>query len=317
MDGFNLIKTKKIKNMGKTIACIACLLAAVISASAAEGIVKKIWPDGKMPGTACKEQEAFKIFRNKDKRINFVSTPTLEFFLAGGDNPSGLVIVCPGGAYKDIWYVNEGTEIAERLSKAGLSCAVLKYRIPDNTEGALMDIQRAIRYARANAKELNINPGKIGVMGFSAGANLSARASAADKAAYMNVDGADEISCKPDCTVLVYPAYCDQPTYDWRWNGKSKPENMDYSAQFELAKDLKINSSTPPAFIVQTQDDKTYIDASIAYYLALKKSGVPAELFLFSKGGHGFCLNNQKDRVKVWINLCEDWLKEIGFSADK
>ena len=306
-----------MKNMKKIILLAACLFAAFATADASEGAVKKIWPEGKMPGTACKEKETFKIFRNKDKRINFVSTPTLEFFMAGGGNPSGLIIVCPGGAYRDIWYVNEGVELAERLSKAGISCAVLKYRIPDNTKGALMDIQRAIRFARANAKELNINPDKIGVMGFSAGANLSARASATDKSAYENVDGIDEISCKPDCTVLVYPAYCDQPTYDWRWNGKEKPQDMDYSAQFELSKNLKIDSSTPPAFIVQTQDDKTYIDASIAYYLALKKAGVPADLFLFSKGGHGFCLNNQKDRVRVWINLCEDWLKEMGFAADK
>ena len=220
-----------MKNMKKIILLAACLFAAFATADASEGAVKKIWPEGKMPGTACKEKETFKIFRNKDKRINFVSTPTLEFFMAGGGNPSGLIIVCPGGAYRDIWYVNEGVEIAERLSKAGISCAVLKYRIPDNTKGALMDIQRAIRFARANAKELNINPDKIGVMGFSAGANLSARASATDKSAYENVDGIDEISCKPDCTVLVYPAYCDQPTYDWRWNGKEKPQDMDYSAQ--------------------------------------------------------------------------------------
>ncbi|MFR6034048.1 MAG: alpha/beta hydrolase [Bacilli bacterium] len=219
-----------------------------MTADASEGAVKNLVKGKCLNGMQGKE--TFKIFRNKDKRINFVSTPTLEFFMAGGGNRPAYYSL-PRGAYRDIWYVNEGVEIAERLSKAGISCAVLKYRIPDNTKGALMDIQRAIRFARANAKELNINPDKIGVMGFSAGANLSARASATDKSAYENVDGIDEISCKPDCTVLVYPAYCDQPTYDWRWNGKEKPQDMDYSAQFELSKNLKIDSSTPPAFIVQ------------------------------------------------------------------
>lgn len=177
-----------------------------------------LWPEGKMPGKSAAEPESSKIedtwIGKKDKVliIRNVSKPTLEFFKAKSDKPTGLVVVCPGGGYGVIAYGHEGTEIAEWLNSQGVSALVLKYRVPNNPMGALMDAQRAIRTARANAKEWNVDPNKIAVMGFSAGASLSARASTNyAKKLYEPIDNIDGLSARPDGTILIYPAYCDEP----------------------------------------------------------------------------------------------------------
>ncbi len=273
-----------------------------------------LWPEGKMPGPACGEQEVAKTAADGVTRISFVSKPTLEFYIPKSRKPTGAVIISPGGGYSILAYNLEGQEIAEWLAKEGIAAVILKYRVPNNREGALMDLQRAIRTVRAKASELNIDPSKIAVMGFSAGANLSARAStlyATDS--YRAIDEIDKVSARPDFTCLIYPAYCDEPTFQQCWGNKQKRKHEDFNSDYRLASELKIDSKTPPAFIVQTQDDSAWINSSIAYYLALKEANVPSCLHIFDSGGHGYGIRDKAKLVNDWNELCEDWLKSRGF----
>ena len=299
--------------IGLFVAC-ATLGASEISA---------IWPDGKMPGAATDKKEWATVLEKriggKDVLIvGGVSKPTIELFRAEAKAPTGFVIICPGGGYSSLAYDYEGTEIAQWLNARGVSAMVLKYRVPDNPEGALMDAQRAVRLARANAEKWNIAPNKIAVMGFSAGANLCARASTQfDTKTYEPVDAADSLSPRPDFTVLVYPAYCDKPNDDNRWKKtKLPPADADYGTLYAPAENLDIAKNTPPAFIVQTQADG-FVNAAISYYLALKKNKIPANLFLFDRGEHGFSLRNKTDFVREWEYLFDKWLKINKFYGEK
>ena len=234
---------------------IIALFAACATLGASE--ISAIWPDGKMPGTATDKKEWATVLEKriggKDVLIvGGVSKPTIELFRAEAKAPTGFVIICPGGGYSSLAYDYEGTEIAQWLNARGVSAMVLKYRVPDNPEGALMDAQRAVRLARANAEKWNINPNKIAIMGFSAGANLCARASTQfDTQTYTPVDAADSMSSRPDFTGLIYPAYCDKPGNDKRWKNKDLlPADTDYGTLYALAENLNITKNTSPAIII-------------------------------------------------------------------
>lgn len=277
-----------------------------------------LWPEGKMPGKSAAEPESSKIedtwIGKKDKVliIRNVSKPTVEFFKAKSDKPTGLVVVCPGGGYGVIAYGHEGTEIAEWLNSQGVSALVLKYRVPNNPMGALMDAQRAIRTARANAKKWNVDPNKIAVMGFSAGASLSARASTNyEKKLYQPIDNIDGLSARPDGTILIYPAYCDEPGNEKRWKNSKNPGH-DYNGMYRLAGELPVTKDTPPAFIVQTLDDGL-VNSAISYFLALKELKVPASVHIFQSGGHGYALRKLDKPVDEWKDLLATWLKAYNY----
>ena len=228
-------------------------------------------------------------------RISDVENPTLALYPAperSGASPA--VLVCPGGGYSKLAYNKEGTEIAAWLNGLGFTAAVLKYRVPGNRDGALADAQRSLGLLRHNATRWNIDPKRIGVLGFSAGGHLSARLSTNwSERAYAPRDGADAVSCRPDFTVLVYPAYI----------GKK---------DLSLAPEIGVDGETPPAFIVQTQDDTHYVDSSVVYFLALKGASVPAELHLYPEGGHGYGMRKSADAVSGWPALCARWFETIG-----
>ncbi len=267
-----------------------------------------IWPKGQMAG-----MDADKVSAKKT-----TETPRLSLYLPKTDKKTGFMIICPGGGYGGLASGHEGTEIAEWLADEEIPCAILHYRVPNMPNGALMDIQRAIKLVRSNAEKWNIDPNKIAIMGFSAGANLCARASTQfDTQTYTPVDAADSMSSRPDFTGLIYPAYCDKPGNDKRWKNKDLlPADTDYGTLYALAENLNITKNTPPAIIIQTQDDY-YANAAIAYYLALKKNGVPANLFMFDKGGHGYGLHNKTDFVSEWKDLFEKWLELNRFDGEK
>jgi acetyl esterase/lipase len=231
------------------------------------------------------------------RRVTNVGRPTMTVYpVAKAARPTPAVLVCPGGAYRILAIDKEGTEIAAWLNSIGVAAAVLKYRVPDNREGALQDAQRAMGLLRGAAKDWNIDPGRVGVMGFSAGGHLAARLSTNhQKRAYATVDAADRLSCRPDFTVLVYPAYLFN---------KERPR--------EVVDEVVVTAATPPAFLVQTQDDLAHVDSSVAYYLALKKAGVRAEMHLFPAGGHGYGLRGDRRPAAEWPKLCEGWLRENG-----
>ena len=264
----------------------------------------KLFPQG-APG----ETSLLKEKRNTDGpqtgnhsvlRITNVGIPEITIYPARGRHKSdAAMIVCPGGGYHILAYDLEGTEICEWLNLSGITAVLLKYRVPRRAgrpkhEAPLQDAQRAISYVRAHASELDINPDKIGIMGFSAGAHLSAMASNHyDHRSYTPFDAIDSVSCKPDFCLLVYPAYL---------SGKD----------LQLSSDIKVTRETPPTMLIQAEDDKYFINSSIFYYYALKQAGVPATLHLYNRGGHGYGLRDTGAPVNLWPERAEEWFREIG-----
>jgi acetyl esterase/lipase len=228
-------------------------------------------------------------------RLTNIANPSLHVYPAPkADAPVPAVLVCPGGGYVKLAYNKEGTEVAEWLNSIGIAAAVLKYRVPGDREGALEDVQRAMGLLRFHGARWNVDPGRIGVLGFSAGGHLAARLSTTNESrVYEGIDDADGTSCRPDFTVLIYPAYIARKDY-------------------KVASKIAVNVKTPPAFILQTQDDTHYINSSIAYYIALKDAGIPAELHVYPIGGHGYGMRPSSDAVSGWPALCARWLKTSG-----
>jgi acetyl esterase/lipase len=232
-------------------------------------------------------------------RVGNVSEPTLTFYPAPVENNSGVtIIVNPGGGYNILAYNLEGTEICKRFNSYGVNCVLVKYRVPrreglEKHVAPLQDVQRAIAYTRSHAKEWNINSDKIGVLGFSAGAHLSAVASTNySSRTYPRIDSYDDVSLRPDFTVLVYPAYLS-------------------ADNFRISPELKVDSNTPPTILIQTQDDKSFIDSSLFYYYALKQANVPAAMHLYPSGGHGYGARNTGHTVNEWPHRVLSWLRDI------
>lgn len=242
----------------------------------------KLW-NGDMPGVGAEQPEGLKPDRGDGTdRLTNVSVPSLMLFLLkDAEKPVPFVIVCPGGGYSILSWNKEGTDIAEWLNSIGVSAAVLKYRCPNNRAGALADAQRSIRLARESSKDWNIDPQKIGMLGFSAGGHLTAVCS----------NSAD----RPNFSVLVYPAYL------------FKKDSI------ELVDEIKVDADTPPAFVVQTKDDKKYYRSTLAYTAALDAAGVEVESHLFAKGGHGYGMRDTGHPVSQWPKLCAAWMREMDF----
>jgi len=233
-------------------------------------------------------------------RITNVGEPTITIYPAPEELSNGsAMLVCPGGGYNILAYDLEGDEICEWLNDIGITAILLKYRVPrregiEKHVAPLQDAQRAISYVRAHAEEYNVNPNSIGVMGFSAGAHLSAMLSNSFKSrTYPVIDAIDKISCRPDFCLLVYPAYLD-------------------GEKFKLAPEIHVTAETPPTMLIQTEDDKSYINSSLFYYYALKEAGVPASMHLYSAGGHGYGLRDTGSLVNTWPVRVEDWFVELG-----
>ncbi|HSE33673.1 MAG TPA: alpha/beta hydrolase fold domain-containing protein [Pyrinomonadaceae bacterium] len=261
--------------------------------AATANVTVDVWPEGRMPGSGAAEPEGERPSSNDTvQRITNVSRPTLTLFPAPKKDASPAMIVCPGGGYSYVSYNKEGTEIAEWLNSVGFSAVVLKYRVPNNREGALQDLQRAISLARAHATQWNIDPKRLGVMGFSAGGNLAAKASMSfNQRTYSPIDSIDRQSCRPDFVVLVYPAYLEKDG--------------------QIAPDLRLHSKIPPTLIIGAEDDKTYVNSGKIYHAALDAAKVKNEFLLYPTGGHGFGLRSEKD-ARVWPQTALEWLHRIG-----
>ena len=225
-------------------------------------------------------------------RLAEVSRPTLSFYpaTAVGANARPAVVVCPGGGYSILAWNHEGLDIVSWLNSRGVSAFLLKYRCPGRREAALADVARAVRLVRAQADAHNVLPDKIGVIGFSAGAHLSARLCClpAGTEPYEPADAIDATSCRPDFQMMIYPAYINRDN-------------------FGTDPDFAITADTPPAFIMQSQDDFVG-ESSVCYYIALKKAKVPVEMHLFSRGGHGYGLLRNGNPTEVWPDLAYNWL---------
>ncbi len=262
----------------------AMLLAAPAWAQESE---RNIWPD-KRPAEVTLEKGKMKQEMGDDGilRIQQMPVPTLQKFPVVKSPKGKVVIVCPGGGYQILAVNHEGTEIAQWLNALGYTAYVLRYRVPDNREGALQDVQRAIRIARAE------NPGKqVGVMGFSAGASLTARAATRFQLpSYTATDETDTQSARPDFAALIYPAY------------------MDEGEHHTLTPELTITEQTPPFFVFQTADDP-YGNSALVISQALRNHKIPVQLHIYEKGGHGYGLRaNLAEAASKWPKLMEEWL---------
>jgi len=254
-----------------------------------------VWPEGKMPGQGASAPEA-EVPRNDGfHRITNVSRPTLALFPApqkAGAASAPAMIVCPGGGYNYTVIDKEGTEIAAWLNSAGISALVLKYRTPNNRAGALQDAQRALSLARSRAAAWNLDPHRLGIIGFSAGGHLAVRTSTTfDERSYPALDAVDQQSCRPDFAVLIYPAYLNDKA------GHTAPE-------------LNLQAHIPPTLIVHTEDDKAYVPGSKIYDAALTEAKVPHEFHLYPTGGHGYGLHCQGD-AKAWPDEAQKWLQKV------
>jgi acetyl esterase/lipase len=249
-----------------------------------------LWPAGRMPGKAAREPERPHAPERTDAtRITQVSRPTLTLYPAAAKNAPAL-IVCPGGGYSYVVMDKEGSDVASWLNSQGITALVLKYRNPQNRDGALQDLQRALRVARSRAAEWHIDPQRLGVIGFSAGGHLAARASNRfATAAYPEIDAIDRQSCRPDFAVLVYPAYLD-----------------DGSGGLSL--DLDPAADIPPTLIVHSNDDRAFVPGSRLYAAALEKAGRPHRFLLYPSGGHGYGLHSDRD-ARAWPQDMLGWLK--------
>ncbi len=262
----------------------AMLLAAPAWAQESE---RNIWPD-KRPAEVVLKKGKMKQTMGEDDilRIQQMPVPTLQKFPVVKSPKGKVVIVCPGGGYQILAVNHEGTEIAQWLNALGYTAYVLRYRVPDNREGALQDVQRAIRIARAE------NPGKqVGVMGFSAGASLTARAATRFQLpSYTATDETDTQSARPDFAALIYPAY------------------MDEGEHHTLTPELTITEQTPPFFVFQTADDH-YGNSALVISQALRNHKIPVQLHIYEKGGHGYGLRaNLAEAASKWPKLMEEWL---------
>jgi acetyl esterase/lipase len=304
-----------------------CLLAACGSANAESMVWQPsvghtqipIWPGAPpdtqpVPGpetvTVSKELLAGK----PATAVTNVTRPTMTVYAPQGKSPAPAVVVIPGGGFQMLAIDLEGTELCDWLTSKGITCVLLKYRVPSEpyvwqcdcrphnlstSVPSLQDVQRVMRLVRFHATEWHIDPHKVGVLGFSAGGYLVAEISTNfERPLYPPVDAADKESSRPDFAMPIYPGHL--ATAD----GKLNPN-------------VAVSSKTPPTFLVQAEDD--YVDGvsqSLVYYAALAKASVPVEMHLYANGGHAFGLRRTKFAITEWPRLAEAWLRTIGVVED-
>ena len=236
--------------------------------------------------------------------VDSVSRPTMTVYTPAGRNTGTTVVVFPGGGYNVLAIDLEGTEACDWLTSKGITCVLLKYRVPCAKTGpyrdcltALQDAQRTVGLVRSQAARWHIDPHRIGVLGFSAGGHMVAAISTHfEKRAYATVDAADEESCRPDFAVALYPGHL-----------AVRERN------FALNPDIRVTGRTPPTFLLQAEDDPVDpVENSLVYHAALRRAGVPTELHLYVKGGHAFGLRRTRMPITEWPRLVEQWLGTIG-----
>ena len=246
--------------------------------------------------------------------VTNVTRPTMTVYAPDGKNTGAAVIVIPGGGFQMLAIDLEGTELCDWLTSKGMTCVLLKYRVPSEpyiwqcdcrphnlsiSVPSLQDVQRTIRLVRFHATQWHIDPRKIGVLGFSAGGYLVAEISTNfERRLYPFVDAADKESGRPDFAMPIYPGHLA-------------------TAEGKLNPNVPVSSRTPPTFLLQDEDDPVDdVQNSLVYYAALKKAGVPVEMHLYAEGGHAFGLRRTKFPVTAWPRLAETWLQTIGMISN-
>jgi acetyl esterase/lipase len=303
--------------VGWMIVPLVTLICAVWLALGADPpLVIEVWPD-KAPGEsgnigAERTRMSPKLDRKQvevteqTRLITDVTKPTLTIYRPPKEKDAETaILICPGGGYWDLYWQLEGEEVADWLNSIGVTGIILKYRVPrhpDEPKGEparrpLQDAQRAVSLVRSKAKEWGVNPQRIGIVGFSAGGHLAiATATSFEKRTYAPMDDIDNISCRPDFAILVYPGYL-------------KVKDKD-----ELAPGLQIPAGTPPVFLAHGGADIiSPPEHSVLMYLALRRAGIPAELHVYATAAHDFGVRPSEHPCSTWTESCAAWLRHQGF----
>ncbi len=272
--------------------------------------VKLLWPDG-APGA--------KGTADGDK-------PSITIYLPSKDKANGAsVVIFPGGGYGHLAMDHEGHQIAQWLNSFGVAGFIVKYRHSGSGAGyghpaPLQDAQRAIRTVRSNAKKWNLDPDRIGIIGFSAGGHLASSAGTHFKQRYSEVkDKIDRASCRPDFMILIYPVVSFTESFTHKGSRRNLlGENPDAELVENLSNEKQITAETPPTFLVFGDDDKVVpVENGVAFYLGLTKANVPAEMHIYEKGRHGFGLGVGMGPVSSWPLRCSDWMQGRGLLGKK
>jgi acetyl esterase/lipase len=290
-------------------AMFAVLMAATSQAFAEDPVVLNLWPS-KPPGETRELPPEADQTKPQDRliagrriiKLGNVSTPQLAIYRPARSIDTGAaVVICPGGGHHILAYDLEGTEVAEWLNGIGITGIVLKYRVPFRDPNkrwlaAVQDGQRAMSLVRSKAAEWQIDPERIGMLGFSAGGEVTALVSQLDQRQYEPVDAADRTSSRPDFAVLIYPGgLVDNET------GK-------------LREHVKVSKNSPPVFFVHAWDDNVSVLNSLLLAAELKAIGKTAEVHAYAHGGHGYGLRRVESRpVTEWPKACEAWMRSMQY----
>ncbi len=290
------------------------LVAATLGATAVQGPrVIDIWPEGVpnlRPDASAEKLDGV--------YVSNVHRPTLTMYAAPADRATGTaVVICPGGAYMRLAMEHEGTQVAEWLNSLGVSAFILKYRMQEYGHPApLRDVLRAIRTVRSRAAEFGIRPDRIGVWGASAGGHLASSAATL----YDDPDGRtgaalDSVSARPDFAILLYPVISMKDPLAHAGSRRAllgpnpTPELLE-----KMSTDSRVTSGTPPVFMVHAENDTAVpLENTLAFYQALRKAGVEAELHVYEKGGHGFGMRGGLGPTSEWPKRCEEWMRAHGW----
>lgn len=300
----------------KLLWVVGCVLAMVPGLGMAQGqqtvdaanpgaTTVLLWPNG-APGAQGNED---------------VDKPTLMIYLPSGPNATKTgVVVAPGGGYEHLSMTKEGSDVAHWLNARGIAAFVLKYRLGPTYHNPIEigDAQRAIRMVRAHAAEYGIAEDHIGMWGFSAGGHLAATAGTHFDSGNSNAtDPIDRRGCRPDFLILAYPVITMDASFTHSGSRKNLlGENPDPAVVMSMSNELQVTTDTPPTFIFSTTDDTTVpVMNSVAFYSALVKNKVPAEMHLFQHGRHGSGLGVGNPELSVWPDLLIKWMRERGYAA--
>lgn len=310
--------TRRTLTLALCVAAIHCAMAGAESWQPSTGATQSpIWPGAAPDPQPVPGPETVTISKDGAGEVigvTNVTRPTMTLYAPRGKSTGAAVVVIPGGGFEMLAIDLEGTEVCDWLTSRGISCVLLKYRVPSapyefqcncrphnlsTPVPSLQDLQRTMRLVRFHAAQWHIDVHRIGVLGFSAGGYLAAEISTRfDDRLYPPVDAADEESSRPDFAMPIYPGHL-------------------VTAAGKLNPNVPVSSRTPPTFLVQAEDD--YVDGvkqSLVYYAALSKARVPAEMHLYAQGGHAFGLRPAKFPITNWPRQAEAWLRAIGIVSD-
>lgn len=294
-------------------------IMALTSHSQNDPMETPLYPQNNVPGNLPGTNEESSESSGGILRIGKIKIPTLRAYPAPADKANGTaVIICPGGGYSIVAIDHEGYKVAEKFNEMGVTAFVLKYRIPDKKNqkdpslAPLQDAQQAILTVRKEAKKWNIDPARIGIMGFSAGGHLASTAGTHFNRSL--ISNPDYISLRPDFMMLIYPVISADLTITHRGSFKNLLGANPSQAQLDLySNEKQVNEKTPPTFLVHASDDKgVNPDNSIVFYQALLRNNVPAELHLYQNGGHGFGMHNPTTKDE-WMERAKNWLEANGW----